>query len=249
MKITIFQVNTELNQDVTDVIVVANLTDRQTETGWLYLDITSNEAKDDQDQALAAGIAEGYLTSNAIYGYYKEFIHKGFCTVDPQFCEFIREKFQQNLNWIKEMTKVQNDEGRVSSYWKMVNLFHSQLEGLKIGWLMKAEENGDSIPDDFDATWFAYFINFYPDAGDYIYNYKQFKKSNQSAIVFTAPSCSVLIKKVEKDVLIGHATWHVYESMWYRLIKRYNLNYHTVSGDLIAGHTMTMSSHAGNIFR
>ena len=108
LKITIFQVNTELNQDVTDVIVVANLTDRQTETGWLYLDITSNEAKDDQDQALAAGIAEGYLTSNAIYGYYKEFIHKGFCTVDPQFCEFIREKFQQNLNWIKEITKVQN---------------------------------------------------------------------------------------------------------------------------------------------
>ena len=31
-------------------------------------------------------------------------------------------------------------------------------------------------------------------------------------------------------------------------VQRYNLNYHTVSGDLIPGHTIAMSSYAGMLF-
>jgi len=229
-------------------IAIANLTNTQTESGWLHLDISSNESQSDDDQAVAAGLVEGYLTKHLIYGYYKQFIHQGFCSVDPQFCEFIRDKFQQNLDWMRSVWWNKNSEEERSSYWKTVRLFFRQLEGLKIGWLMKAEEEGLGIPSDFDATWFAFFINFYPDIGDLIPQYKQFKKTNQSSIVFTAPSCSVMIKKLEDDIIIGHATWHVYESMSYRLLKRYNLNYHTHAGDLVPGHTVSMSSHAGNIF-
>ena len=125
------------------------------------------------------------------------------------------------------------EEGRSSSYWKLVNLFHKQLEGLRLGWLIRAEMENTQVPPDFDVTWFPYFVNFYPDIGDYIYNYKQFKNQSQSQIHFTVPSCSVLIKKTRDDILVGHATWHVYTSMSYRVLKRYNLNYHTVSGYLV----------------
>ena len=49
-------------------MAVANLTDAAAESGWAHLDIVTSEARADEDQAMAAGIAEGYLTSDAIYG-------------------------------------------------------------------------------------------------------------------------------------------------------------------------------------
>ena len=51
-----------------DSVAVANLTDAAAETGWAHLDIVTSEARADEEQAMAAGIAEGYLTSDAIYG-------------------------------------------------------------------------------------------------------------------------------------------------------------------------------------
>ncbi len=44
------------------VVAVANLTNSQVETGWMYLEVQTDEAKADEMQAFAAGIAEGYLT-------------------------------------------------------------------------------------------------------------------------------------------------------------------------------------------
>ena len=175
-----------------DFTVVANLTETRTESGWDHLDIRSRGTLEDKKQALAAGIAEGYLTHDLILSYYREFIHKKLCSEvklypfniifslehfqDPSFCDFIRQKFQDNLDWINAILEAQ--EGRSSTYWKMTSLFHSQLRGLQIGWLMRMKEEQRSIPDDFDVTWFAYFINFYPDIGDYLYSYNKIKVSS-----------------------------------------------------------------------
>ena len=178
-----------------DFTVVANLTETRTESGWDHLDIRSRGTLgadlEDEQQALAAGIAEGYLTHDLILSYYREFIHKKLCSEvklypfniiflfehfqDPSFCDFIRQKFQDNLDWMNTILEAQ--EGRSSTYWKMTSLFHSQLRGLQIGWLMRMKEEKRSIPDDFDVTWFAYFINFYPDIGDYLYSYNKIKVS------------------------------------------------------------------------
>ena len=46
-----------------------------------------------------------------------------------------------------------------------------------------------------------------------------FQKDDASSIVFSVPSCSVLITKTTEDILVGHATWHVYQSMSYRMLK------------------------------
>ena len=88
-------------------IALANLTDTQKQDGWLHLDITTKETANDEDQAFAAGIAEGRLTSRAIYGYYKQFIQKEMCGVDPKFCEYIREKLKLNHLWMKVWVFVQ----------------------------------------------------------------------------------------------------------------------------------------------
>ena len=56
------------------VVVWANLTNGQTSSGWLYLEITSNTKFPDDVQAKAAGFAEGYLTRNLIYQYYQGMI-------------------------------------------------------------------------------------------------------------------------------------------------------------------------------
>ena len=45
------------------------------------------------------------------------------------------------------------------------------------------------------------------------------QEDDASSVVFTVPSCSVLIKKTSDDILVGHATWHVYQSMSYRILK------------------------------
>ena len=45
------------------------------------------------------------------------------------------------------------------------------------------------------------------------------QEDDASSVVFTVPSCSVLIKKTPDDILVGHATWHVYQSMSYRVLK------------------------------
>lgn len=45
------------------------------------------------------------------------------------------------------------------------------------------------------------------------------QKDDASSVVFSVPSCSVLIKKTPDDILVGHATWHVYQSMSYRMLK------------------------------
>ena len=74
-------------------------------------------------------------------------------------------------------TILEAQEGRSSSYWKMANLFHKQLSGLQIGLLMRMKEENRTIPQDFDVTWFAYFINFYPSIGDYVYSFNKKKVS------------------------------------------------------------------------
>ena len=63
-----------------DFTVVANLTETRTESGWDHLDIRSRGTLEDEEQALAAGLAEGYLTHNLILSYYREFIHKKMCS-------------------------------------------------------------------------------------------------------------------------------------------------------------------------
>ena len=82
-----------------DFKVVANLTETRTKSGWDHLDIRSRGDTlgtdlEDEEQALAAGIAEGYLSHNLILSYYREFIHKQLCS---QVKSVLHEQHQYHL--------------------------------------------------------------------------------------------------------------------------------------------------------
>ena len=49
-------------EDDDSIIAIANFTNSQLETGWMYLEVETKESMADELQAKAAGIAEGYLT-------------------------------------------------------------------------------------------------------------------------------------------------------------------------------------------
>ena len=59
---------------MSSVVVLANMTNAQASSGWMYLEITSNPEFQDHIQARAAGFAEGYLTRNLIYKYFQGMI-------------------------------------------------------------------------------------------------------------------------------------------------------------------------------
>ena len=102
-----------------------------------------------------------------------------------------------------------------SDYWHMVELYYAQLNGILEGFLQKSHE--ENLPyGDFDVKHGIRLINYLVDFFDYSAKYKAEvggKKQKQ-----TKPSCSVLIKYLaeERDLFVGHNTWHLYSAMGYR---------------------------------
>lgn len=94
-------------------------------------------------------------------------------------------------------------------------------------------------------------LNFQADVWDLLEQYKKKAKGQKKAKRTTRPSCTVIIKFLEeqKDILIGHNTWHEYRAMAFKMLKNYRLNYHVLPGSstLVPGHTIGMSSYAGTI--
>ena len=96
------------------------------------------------------------------------------------------------------------------------------------------------------------FLNFIADFEDLKEHYNLLNSTNfdHDHDAKSRPSCTVIIKflEEERDILIGHNTWHEYRAMSYRILKNYNFNYHILPGSstLVPGHTIAMSSYAGN---
>ena len=233
----------------------ANLTDSQQQTGWLQLSVDSNPARSNLEQAEGAGVAEGYLTRDLIHGYYLEFIHRDLCGVSADFCRWIQER----LAWQEEASR---SRGSTDPYWEQVSLFYHQMEGLRQGWQARTQEDGFQPSQDFDLKWFGHMINFLPDISDYIHHYKEELAARQgvglrlgeglgSSLPLRAalPSCSVLVRRLPSgQAVVGHATWHDYRAMGYRLTKRYSLPYRLAGGGLVPGHRLAMTSYAGTLY-
>ena len=203
-------------QLLASVVVWANFSNDQAGNGWMYLEITSNAAFPDQVQAKAAGVAEGYLTRNSMYEYYKEFYTNDLCNDErgEKLCSYIRKQIEQNDVWMKEEI-VKKAES--SPYWHMVNLFTTQIEGLMVGWKKKTIELDGNLPDDFDNVHGAKLINYYVDVWDYVEKYKAEGLDEEVGKV-ARPTCSVLIKHLpgQGELYVGHNAWHEYRAMGYR---------------------------------
>merc|ERR1712212_90731 len=141
------------------VVAWGALANRQLETGWLQLEISSNPAFPDHVQARAAGIVEGYLTRNSISEYYNEFFGNGLCLKIPDFCAYMQKQIDINEIWLGEIIKEKEEK---EPYWHMVSLFYSQIDGITEGWKIKTEQQGGSSTagGDFDLKYGLRFINY-----------------------------------------------------------------------------------------
>ena len=112
------------------------------------------------EQAEAAGVAEGFLTFPLILPHYEARVHRALCLPHPQFCQFCRRVFQQQLELVESMVE---RWGSQASYYKMVGLFYSQLEGLRLGLELRQSADSPALSSSLDPAWFAHFLNFYPE--------------------------------------------------------------------------------------
>ena len=78
------------------------------------------------------------VTRISITEIYKEFYTNDICSTEPKLCDWIEETFIQNEALVggKINLLAQNDP-----YWHQVNLFYLQMEGLKNGIKLRADED------------------------------------------------------------------------------------------------------------
>lgn len=68
---------------------------------WSYLEVHSNGSYPDMLQAKAAGMAEGYITSEMISMAYVN-QYKGYCDGESDFCDNLRKFVKENNDWMEE---------------------------------------------------------------------------------------------------------------------------------------------------
>jgi len=111
-------------------IAYGSFNDTLSQSGWGILKIATNSDFPDQNQMYAAGILEGYLTSDRIYenylNMYSFFFQNG--SAPPQLLEFVDAQDKWTRNQIS--AAVNKD----SSYWQQVAYIVAQFDGLVDGY-------------------------------------------------------------------------------------------------------------------
>jgi len=187
-------------------------------TGWAFVEVESKTTWPDEMQAYAAGMAEGYLTKDLIYDFWRNTI-ENYCDDKPKVCRYIQKFVSQNVEWT---AKSAQKNKAINPYWYQVNLFIQQFEGLFNGFQKAA--NG-TIPAKLtrnDLLW----INILEDIDDLA---NALDPNPTRDPTDTMGHCSVLLKLIgNRDLFSSHVTWTKYQTML-RVIKRYNLAYKTSS--------------------
>ena len=127
-------------------------------------------------------------------------------------CDYFKEKLKINEKFVAENVK----KHAGSDYWRMVEMFYLQMDGITQGFLQKSQE--ENLPyGDFDVNRGVHQINYLVDFFDYLAKYHG-DEGGEKKQTQKKPSCSVLIKYLaeERDLFVGHNTWHLYSAMGYR---------------------------------
>ena len=206
-------------------------------TGWSYLSLQTNASYSDELQSTAAGMAEGYLTSDFIHMHHTNTLGD-YCKSDPKFCAKLQTFMDQNTAWIKLQTAASPED----NYWHQVNLIFMQLEGLKSGY--KARPGMQKIDD---LGFFMMQSDCYLAALEVAFEKKVLSRAK------AVGHCSALVKVFPGTVDLGvsHATWWDYNAML-RVFKRYEINVRQQDSKetrkFVNSQSQTFSSYPGVIF-
>uniref|UniRef100_A0A674F6C2 Phospholipase B-like n=1 Tax=Salmo trutta TaxID=8032 RepID=A0A674F6C2_SALTR len=196
---------------------------------WAYLEVTTSGRYNDSIQA---GAVEAAVSSELIYKHWMNTL-MGYCgpfTFESGFCHRLKDYITTNLQWVRQQI-----EGHPHCpYWHQV-----LLKGLEDGY-----NDQLSFPrGPFTLNPFGFLL--FQMGGDLVDLEGALNKSSQSRTLGSG-SCSALVKLLpgNKDLLVSHDTWNIYQAML-RILKKYQFAYHS---DPIPGGTQAFSSYPGSIF-
>ncbi|OBS58830.1 hypothetical protein A6R68_10027 [Neotoma lepida] len=206
-----------------DAVAWANLTNAIRETGWAYLDLSTNGSYNDSLQAYAAGVVEASVSEELIYMHWMNTMvdYCGPFEYEVSYCEKLKSFLEANLEWMQREMELNRD----SPYWHQVGRA-ALLEGR---WLFGLLQIAGDLEDLEPAL----------------------NKTNTKAFLGSG-SCSALIKLLPggRDLLVAHNTWNSYQSML-RIIKKYRLQFREGPKEEyppMAGNRLVFSSYPGTIF-
>ncbi|XP_071946459.1 putative phospholipase B-like 2 [Antedon mediterranea] len=215
----------------------ANYTDDVQNTGWSHLTVNTNPDYDDNVQAYAAGLVEGYITAGPIYMHWVNTM-SSYCLEKTDYCNRLQTFINTNMEWLSDKIKNNPDD----AYFHQAELLLMQLAGLQDGYT-----NRSSQPR-LEVNPFGFLL--LQISGDLEDLEVALDKPDRNP-VFGSGSCSALIKLLpgNKDIYVSHDTWSVYNSM-IRIVKKYDFAFRKVSKgkEAIPGHVMSFSSYPGVLY-
>lgn len=207
-------------------------------TGWSFLEVYTNKAFKDKDQAYAAGLVEGNLTADLITLHWRNMVD-GYCNNRSSYCRRLHGFLDQNLDFMISHIAQRSDD----PYWHQISLILNQVSGMEDGYTGTPRHPTIRVP-----VMGLMFMNLFGDLED-IEAYLDPSAFRRRLI--GSGSCSSLIKVLPRneDIYFAHDTWNSYSSML-RIQKKYSFKLRlTADGHaVIPGHTVTFSSYPGLIF-
>lgn len=204
--------------------------------GWGTLEVFSNAAASDEDQAFAAGYAESMVTFQRTLDHHKTFMEATF-KGDNHSHSLAIDFVTKNDAYVRDQTAATNG---TSEWWRQLGLIWTQLDGLVAG---HASAGGQLTTLDF------LLMNAVVDLSSVIH--KPFASAAQwteeSAKEYTRKTthCSALVKLLPdySDLLTAHNTWTDYYMML-RAAKKYVLPYKRAAAAsfVTSGYFGTLSS-------
>eukprot|EP00928_Gymnodinium_smaydae_P013326 TRINITY_DN14870_c0_g3_i2.p1 TRINITY_DN14870_c0_g3~~TRINITY_DN14870_c0_g3_i2.p1 ORF type:complete len:578 (+),score=72.87 TRINITY_DN14870_c0_g3_i2:112-1845(+) len=216
-------------------------------TGWGILDVETNSAFSDLQQAFAAGVVEGYLTASNIYttqaNMYPVLFGEnvsGLTQVNPQVIEFM----DQQEAWMRSMVA---QHGNSDPFWAHAGNLLAQLDGLIAGYATAARQGVVPHLDEFTFK----MLSASGDVGDIVpavsehdrIDWMKLSREEAERLHSTRGHCSGLIKLTPdfSDIFMAHSTWMDYRNT-NRIFKHYFLNF---SNPATASRKLSFSSYPG----
>eukprot|EP00446_Apocalathium_sp_SHHI-4_P003988 CAMPEP_0177192156 /NCGR_PEP_ID=MMETSP0367-20130122/21744_1 /TAXON_ID=447022 ORGANISM="Scrippsiella hangoei-like, Strain SHHI-4" /NCGR_SAMPLE_ID=MMETSP0367 /ASSEMBLY_ACC=CAM_ASM_000362 /LENGTH=581 /DNA_ID=CAMNT_0018639927 /DNA_START=70 /DNA_END=1815 /DNA_ORIENTATION=- len=216
-------------------------------TGWGILDIQTNNAFSDLQQAFAAGMAEGYLTAGHIYSaqdnLYPTVFGKnvtGVRQVSPDIIEFMARQEA----WTRVMV---SERGDSDDFWAHVGNVMAQFDGLVAGYGAAVKHGRATELDRFAFS----MLNALGDLFDIVPAVQRQHRIDWLSLDLAAAErlhatkghCSGLVKLTGdySDLFMAHSSWFTYSNTD-RIFKHYYLNF---TNPATAARRVSFSSYPG----
>jgi len=227
-----------LTNDAKNCIASARFEDGLLQQGWGILNIETNPETNDEDQAYAAGLLEGFLTAEHIFTTGHNLAQElfGEFKMPDDVLQFMREQ----EGWLRASAK---SRGFMDPVLRHAGFIIRQYDGLLDGYILRQPE----VPALED--WVFMMINGVGDLFDIRpavnksmrVNWTELPRREAEMLHSKSGHCSAFIKLTPdfSDLLFGHSSWFLFANT-NRIFKHYNLRFndkHT------AAHRVSFSSY------